>query len=39
MLGPTLHFGGTLNRIDASQWNELLIKAAAPKPDAAKKHD
>jgi hypothetical protein len=39
MLGQTLHFGGTLNHVDASQWNDLLVKAAAPKPDPAKKHD
>ena len=37
MLPQTLHFGGTLEQIDKSQWRDLLVKAATPKPDRAKK--
>jgi hypothetical protein len=32
-----LHFGGTLSHVDTSQWNDLLVKAAKPRPDAPKK--
>jgi hypothetical protein len=32
-----LHFGGTLAHLDASQWHELLVKAATRRPDAEKK--
>jgi hypothetical protein len=37
MLNQTVHFGGTLQHIDESQWHDLLAKAAAPKPDAREK--
>jgi hypothetical protein len=37
LLGQPIRFGGTLEHIDASQWNEMLVKAATRKPDAAKK--
>lgn len=36
MLGEAVRFGGTLEHIDGSQWNDLLVKAATRKPDAAK---
>jgi len=32
-----LHFGGTLSHVDTSQWNDLLVKAAVPKPEPVKK--
>lgn len=37
MLSQSLHFGGTLEQIDGSQWNALLSKAATPKSEGAKK--
>jgi hypothetical protein len=37
MVNQTVHFGGTLQHIDESQWHDLLAKAAAPKPDAREK--
>jgi hypothetical protein len=33
----TIHFGGTLGRIDAGQWSDLLVKAANRKPEGGKK--
>jgi hypothetical protein len=32
-----IHLGGSLARIDAAQWGDLLIKAATRKPEAGKK--
>ena len=29
----TVHFAGTMQHIDESQWHDLLAQAAAPKPD------
>src|SRR5208282_1369033 len=37
LLGQPIRFGGTLEHVDATQWNEMLVKAATRKPDAAKK--
>jgi hypothetical protein len=37
ILGQTIHLGGTLSHVDAGQWNDLLVKAATPKPGASKK--
>ena len=34
MLNQTVHFGGTMQHIDETQWHDLLAQAAAPKPDA-----
>ncbi len=39
ILKQPVRFGGTLQKIDKSEWHELLIKAAAPKPDEKKKTD
>ena len=39
LLSQALHFGGTLSHVDASQWTDLLVKAAAPKPEPEKKGD
>ena len=36
-LNQPVHFGGTLQHLDESQWHDLLAKAAAPKPDAKEK--
>jgi len=36
-LSQRLHFGGTLEEIDGSQWNEMLVRAATQKPEGAKK--
>jgi hypothetical protein len=33
-----IHFGGTLEHIDRSQWHNLLVKAATPKPVEPKKN-
>jgi hypothetical protein len=37
ILSEPIRFGGTLEHIDESQWNGLLVKAATRKPDAEKK--
>lgn len=37
MLPQMLHFGGSLEQIDQSLWRDLLVKAATPKPERAKK--
>ncbi len=37
VLNQSIHFGGTLEQIDVSQWRELLVKAATRKPDGGKK--
>jgi hypothetical protein len=38
LLKQAIHFGGTVEQIDASAWHDLLAKAAAsPPPDARKK--
>jgi hypothetical protein len=37
MLAAPLHFGGSLGNFDASQWHDLLAKAALRKPDPDKK--
>lgn len=34
---PSIHFGGTLEQIDESQWHDLLVKAATRKPEPVKK--
>jgi hypothetical protein len=39
VFSQTIHLGGTLAQIDASQWNAVLIKAATPKPAGGKKGD
>lgn len=36
-LNQTIHFGGTLEQIDESQWHDLLVKAATPVPEGPKK--
>ena len=36
-LDSYIHFGGTLEQIDASKWRELLVKAATRKPEGEKK--
>ena len=37
MLHQPIHFGGTLEHIDESQWRDLLVKAATQTPDRGKK--
>jgi hypothetical protein len=37
ILAQAIHLGGTLAHVDAGQWNDLLVKAATRKPEAAKK--
>ena len=37
LLEQPIRFGGTLEHIDGSQWNEMLVRAATRKPDAGKK--
>jgi hypothetical protein len=37
IFAQSIHFGGTLAHIDGSQWNDMLVKAATPKPEMAKK--
>jgi len=37
MLNQPIHFGGTLEHIDASQWHDLLAKAATQMPAGGKK--
>ena len=37
LLNQPIRFSGTLEHIDGSQWNEMLVKAAMRKPDAEKK--
>jgi hypothetical protein len=37
MLSQPIHFGGTLEKIDKSQWHDLLVKAATRKPESTKK--
>jgi hypothetical protein len=37
-LNQPIHFGGTLEHIDRSQWHNLLVKAATPKPVEPKKN-
>ena len=37
MLHQSIHFGGTMEQIDGSQWRELLVKAAQPAPANGKK--
>ncbi len=37
MLNQPIHLGGTLEHIDDRQWHDLLLEAAQPKADAAKK--
>ncbi len=37
LLPQMLHFGGSLEQIDKSQWRDLLVKAATPKPERGKK--
>jgi len=37
MLNQPLHFGGTLEHIDLTQWHDMLVKAAAKNPAAPKK--
>ena len=36
LLNQTVHFGGTLQHLDKTQWHDLLAKAAAPKPEEKK---
>jgi hypothetical protein len=36
-LEPPIHFGGSLERIDADAWHDLLADAATRKPDDGKK--
>ena len=36
-LKQSVHFGGTLEHIDGGAWQDLLVKAATPKPDMGKK--
>ncbi|MCX6954429.1 MAG: hypothetical protein NTV51_19935 [Verrucomicrobia bacterium] len=36
-LRQPIQFGGTLEQIDRSEWNDLLVKAATPAPDQRKK--
>jgi hypothetical protein len=36
-LSQPIHFGGTLEHIDRSQWHNLLVKAAAQNPGGPKK--
>ena len=37
MLREPIHFGGTLEQIDSSQWHDLLVKAATQEPVRGKK--
>jgi hypothetical protein len=37
IFAQAIHIGGTLAHVDAGEWNDLLIKAATRKPEAAKK--
>ena len=37
LLNQTVHFSGTLQQIDGSQWHDLLLKAATKVPDSRKK--
>ena len=37
LLNQPIHLGGTLEHIDKSRWHDLLVKAAARKPEAPKK--
>jgi hypothetical protein len=37
LLNQPVHFGGTLEHIDNSQWHKLLVKAATPPPEVPKK--
>jgi hypothetical protein len=37
LLNESIRFGGTLEHIDESQWNALLVKAATRKPETVKK--
>ena len=37
LLNQSVHFGGTLQHLDLTQWHDLLAKAATPKPDEKKK--
>jgi hypothetical protein len=37
LLNQSIHLGGTLEHIDASQWHDLLTAAAKPQPAAGKK--
>jgi hypothetical protein len=37
LLSQPIHFGGTLEHIDGSQWHDLLVKAATQIPDGGKK--
>ena len=37
-LNQPVHFGGTLGHFDASQWHDLLAKAALRKPEEGKKN-
>ena len=39
LLNQSVHFGGTLQHIDLTQWHDLLAQAAAPKPDEKKKEE
>ena len=36
MLNQPIHFGGTMQHLDESQWHDLLAKAAVPQPDEKK---
>ena len=36
-LNQSIHFGGTLEKIEGSQWHDLLVKAALPAPPTGKK--
>jgi hypothetical protein len=36
LLNQPIHFGGTLERIDASAWHDLLARAATQKPAGTK---
>jgi hypothetical protein len=35
MLSQPIHFGGTLVKLDGSEWHDLLVKAATRKPAAS----
>ena len=39
MIHQPIHFGGTLEHIDESQWHDLLVKAATQTPEPGKKGD
>ena len=37
LLRQPIHFGGTLEQLDETQWREMLVKAATPTPEHGKK--